>query len=179
MDLDTTKIVVAAVVFPLSIWALVKLLHRSRINIKSINDNDFYGYEIIDTEYKERGLVLPKPLNPTEANKIIDLIKSENWNFKIFDELYPSPSDLGGYLTYSRTKAADNDQWAMSIGNHGWGGGTYQIKETVIVQQICHLAQHGYITCIDLDDKPIMNYPVKTANQSNEMNLRLDNLHKG
>ena len=73
---------------------------------------------------------------------LIKLLKTHKIDFSIFDPLYPSSSDPGAYLSYSATEINIEGNWQMTLGNHGWSGGIYQIPEEVILIQIKNLIEY-------------------------------------
>jgi hypothetical protein len=94
--------------------------------------------------------------------RILRALNRAGQEFTFYDPLYPSPPDPhdpGSYFKYSpsaRRKWRDvlgfgRPIWRMTLGNHGWSGGIYEIEERTICRQLQHLIARGLLKSIDLD----------------------------
>ncbi len=94
--------------------------------------------------------------------------------FAIHDRCFPSPSDPGAYFAYSPS----GGRWRMTLGNHGWSGGVYDIPASTIVVQLHSLFAKGLLRAIDLDRVGFFkHYSPETAEKNQAMVERLQALH--
>ena len=109
---------------------------------------------------------------------LVQLLRENKVAFTIYDSLYPSPTDPGAYIDYSHEKGDNTDTWSMTLGNHGWTGGIYSIKENVIANQIYNLIKHKQIDSIRIDNVKIYaHYGKKTGELNEKQNDLLSKIH--
>jgi hypothetical protein len=66
----------------------------------------------------------------------------------------------------------------MTLGNHGWTGGIYSIKEDIIANQIHNLIKHKQIDSIRIDDVKIFSHYSKAVGELNaKQNDLLSKIH--
>ena len=53
-----------------------------------------------------------------DMRSLITSLRERGAKLSLYDELWPSPSDPGGYFDYSQEKALPG-YWSMTFGNHG------------------------------------------------------------
>lgn len=94
--------------------------------------------------------------------------------FALFDPLYPSPSDPGAYLSYRPV----NGVWRMTLGNHGWTGGIYEIEMAIVCQQLSNLHAKGQLGEITVEEVAFFShYELRSVEANAEMNQRLCDIH--
>jgi hypothetical protein len=99
----------------------------------------------------ERGrIVFGAAFSAQDFGRLLSLIRQHVGEFAVYDPLYPSVSDPGAYLSYSKVGAVDGS-WCMTLGNHGWSGGIYQIQEKTITHQLENLLVHGKLESIGIN----------------------------
>lgn len=101
-------------------------------------------------------------------NKLLELIRTNNLSFFIFDKLYPSLSDPGAFLNYSQDQNEVENCWSMTLGNHGWSGGIYTIHENAISIQIHNLIMQKEIKGIQIDNSFFFSQYDKVSLSQNE-----------
>jgi len=95
--------------------------------------------------------------------------------FGLYDALYPSLSDPGAYLSYRPS----NGTWKMTLGNHGWSGGIYDIEPSTICSQLKNLHDKGLLKGLGLDGVCFFShYALESQEKSRAMNERLRQIHE-
>lgn len=112
--------------------------------------------------------------------ELISLLGQHKIEFAIYDELYPSMSDLGAYITYSKTGTNNGTKWRMTLGNHGWSGGIYEIDENTIIAQLKNLIINKKMDEIQVEGVSFFgHYEVKTETENRRKNAEIIALHSG
>lgn len=125
-----------------------------------------------------KNIQLDNKINKETILDILDKFKYSDENFEIYDIFYPSPSDPGAYICYSKYDEV-NDAFSMTLGNHGWSGGIYLIKTDVVVEQLLHLAQTQDSFVLEVDNASFFSHYAKESTEKNEaMNHKLYEMHK-
>ena len=95
-----------------------------------------------------------------------------------FTTAYILPTDPGAYIDYSHEKGDHTETWSMTLGNHGWSGGIYSIKEDVVAKQIYNLIKQKQIDSIRIDNGKIFSHYGKKTDELNEIqNDLLSKIH--
>ena len=80
-------------------------------------------------------------------------------------------------MAYAQTKAQPG-RWSMSLGNHGWSGGIYQIDDQTLAQQLFSLNQHGHLHQLRIDQGRLFaNYTIEDEEKSQGMMKQLRTIH--
>lgn len=138
------------------------------------------GLEGVSTVYRgaHRVIGLHKEVSHEVIAQLLALLRERQMSFSVYDPLYPSPSEPGAYMAYRPEPDTAAPAWSMTLGNHGWSGGIYTIKERNMVLQLGHLVRLGLIDSIGIDDVSFFAhydkvYPDRNYNE----NARLVGLH--
>ena len=135
-------------------------MHNKRLHQESSSD----VYEKID---------LPKELESQEVFAILNDFKESGVAFQIYDSFYPSPSDPGAYICYLY-QGKNTDSFGMTLGNHGWSGGIYQINEDVTANQLLHIAKTQNGLKIEIDRAVFFShYGQETSSKNQKINILL------
>ena len=114
-----------------------------------------------------------------EINRLLATLMLSKAEFCLYDAHYPSPSDPGAYISYSQ-EGADPNCWSMTLGNHGWSGGIYQIQDTVICNQLFHLLSSKAIDAVQLNKVSFFShYKRLTPPENRLLNDLISKLHTG
>jgi hypothetical protein len=131
------------------------------------------GTQIQDGE-KGRCILFDKGLTEREFSDFLDAMMQDSTEFSLFDPKYPSPSDPGAYLSYSPKK----DEWLMTLGNHGWSGGVYNITPEIVSRQLYDLYLTGLLEPLGLDRVCFFkHYEPVSAERNEQMNRLLEKIH--
>ena len=66
----------------------------------------------------------------------------------------------------------------MTLGNHGWSGGIYQINEDVTANQLLHIAKTQNGLKIEIDRAVFFShYGQETSSKNQKINIRLAEIH--
>lgn len=131
------------------------------------------GIQIHDGE-KGRCIVFEKGLTAEEFTDFLDAMMQDSMEFSLFDPKYPSPSDPGAYLSYSPKE----DEWLMTLGNHGWSGGVYNITPEIVSRQLHDLYLTGLLEPLGLDRVCFFkHYEPVSAERNEQMNRLLEKIH--
>ena len=104
------------------------------------------------------------------------MMEKSGQEFALYDESYPSPSDPGAYFSYSPNSA--QGVWRMTLGNHGWSGGIYEIEERTICCQLKNLISKRRIDSIQIDKVCFFShYQLEGSSSSSKMNTTLMAIH--
>ncbi len=128
----------------------------------------------IQTGQRGRVLCFDKGLGEAEFSDLLAALMRDKTEFSLHDPSYPSPSDPGAYMSYSPHEG----NWRMTLGNHGWSGGIYDIRPATLSRQIYSLYASGRLSSLGLDRVGFLgHYRPASAEANDEMNLRLLELH--
>tara|TARA_Y100001978_G_C23645455_1_gene410520 strand:- start:691 stop:1140 length:450 start_codon:yes stop_codon:yes gene_type:complete len=109
---------------------------------------------------------------------LIRFLSKKNIDFAIYDEFYPSMSDPGAYISYSNLEKENTTKWKMTLGNHGWSGGIYEIDESTVLAQLKNLIKHNKLKEIKIVGVPFFrNYNLKDELASKKENELILTLH--
>jgi len=116
--------------------------------------------------------------DPDKLEDLMKFLRNYKIDFSIYDELYPSMSDPGAYISYSYTNMQNGSKWKMTLGNHGWSGGIYEIDENTILTQLNNLFLHNKLKEIQIEGVSLFqHYKMKSEFDSKEENERLITIH--
>jgi hypothetical protein len=119
---------------------------------------------------------LPNPLTDSTLAELLQGLRECGEDFGFDDERYPSPSDPGACFSYSPSETAG--KWRMTLGNHGWTGGIYEIDDSTICRQLKDLTAKRLIHSIEVGDVSFFSRkPVESAASSRAMNKKLLRIH--
>lgn len=121
-----------------------------------------------------RSIEVTELLSLTEAERLLHFLKQRQQRFALYDPLYPS--DPGAYFSYSPENAVEG-VWQMTLGNHGWSGGIYQIGEQTLCLQLSNLAAKRMLTTIEIEGVTLFSYALESVSKNSEINQRLRELH--
>lgn len=112
---------------------------------------------------------------------LLELLRMHAVEFTFYDQRYPiasGDSDPGAYVSYSQKKNTTDRVWNMTLGNHGWSGGIYQIDEPTIAVQLKDLLDLKLIHEIKIDRVVFYDhYELMTAEKSKQENLKIVKRH--
>lgn len=121
---------------------------------------------------------LPNPLPDATLDELLQVLKRCGKDFGFYDERYPSPSDPGAEFSYSPSETAG--KWRMTLGNHGWTGGIYEIDDDTIRRQIGDLVAKKRLRSIEVGNVYFFSHmPNESAASSRAMNKKLLRIHRG
>lgn len=125
---------------------------------------------------KTRRIDLPDALTDSTLNALLQVLWECGEDFGFFDERYPSPSDPGADFSYSPSETAG--KWRMTLGNHGWTGGIYEIDDATIRRQIKDLVAKELLSSIEVGDVCFLSRkPAESASSNRSMNKKLLRIH--
>src|ERR1035437_9012508 len=107
--------------------------------------NKIPGVEVT-TGGRERQIIFKDDLPFNAFVTLLESMMKDGIRFSFYDATYPSPSDPGAYFSYSPT----NGVWRMTLGNHGWSGGIYEVEAMVISSQLWSLYSRGALEPLQL-----------------------------
>ena len=123
---------------------------------------------------KGRQIVFAQGMHLDAFARLLQSLMDGGMEFAFYDSTYPSPSDPGAYFSY----APMNGVWRMTLGNHGWSGGIYEIGAAVVANQLQSLCSKGILSAIELDGVHFCSHYQSESRSKNEaMNIKLGNLH--
>lgn len=135
------------------------------------------GMRLIETQKKQ--VELAESVSMKSVQALLTHLKKGGRAFAFYDPCYPSPSDPGAYLSYSPAGASPGT-WRMTLGNHGWSGGIYEVNELTVCAQVKNLASRGLLDRIDLDNVGFFShYAPEDSAKNQTMNQKLASLHAG
>jgi hypothetical protein len=109
--------------------------------------------------------------------QLLRVMKENGQEFAFYDEDYPSPSDPGAYFSYSPKNSAQG-VWRMTLGNHGWSGGIYEIEERTICCQLKNLVSRKRLDSIQIDNVCFFShYQLEEDSSSSKMNTKIMTIH--
>lgn len=110
---------------------------------------------------------------------LLRLLRENRMKFEVYDPIYPTnPADPGAYLSYWSEENEEENTWSMTIGNHGWSGGTYKIEEHTILTQLEDLLQKKLLKEISIRAASASHYAVMNPDSSRNVNSWFLFLHK-
>lgn len=117
-------------------------------------------------------------LSAEDFGRLLQSIRRHVGEFALFDPLFPSVSDPGAYFSYCALPPLPK-RWHMTLGNHGWSGGIYQIEEQTILCQLENLWRQGKLNSVSIDHVNFFHHrPRQSGEANNTMNARLMQIHK-
>ncbi|MGP0019871.1 MAG: hypothetical protein ACLPHP_14975 [Candidatus Sulfotelmatobacter sp.] len=126
------------------------------------------------TEPKGRQIVFKDEMQPAEFAVLVESLMNDGVEFAFYDVRYPSPSDPGAYFKYSPM----NGVWRMTLGNHGWSGGIYEIESEVLINQLQNLHKAGVLKSLDIEKVYFSShYQPESAEKNDAMNTLLRKIH--
>lgn len=121
-----------------------------------------------------REVVFAEGLSEKTFSHFLAAMMKGGLEFSLYDALYPSPSDPGAYLSYRPIGGT----WKMTLGNHGWSGGIYDIEPAAICRQLKNLHDKGLLTGLRLEGVCFFShYALESQEKSRAMNERLYQIH--
>jgi hypothetical protein len=106
--------------------------------------------------------------------QVVKSLMDRGIEFAFYDPTFPSPSDPGAYFSY----APINGVWRMTLGNHGWSGGIYEIDAPVVANQLRSLYLQGALRALELDGVDFgAHYQSESRSKNDAMNVKLRDLH--
>ncbi|RZK56001.1 MAG: hypothetical protein EOO91_12960 [Pedobacter sp.] len=110
--------------------------------------------------------------------QLLSLLHQNRIAFSFYDALYPSVSDTGTYFDYQPTKNETAITFLMTLGNHGWSGGIYEISENTVATQIFNLIYQNHLQVISIDKVRLFtHHPLKDVAQNLKQNELICGLH--
>jgi hypothetical protein len=101
---------------------------------------------------------------------LLDALRNEGLEFRFHDPLYMDEED-GAYFSYRPGSEPSRAVWEMTLGNHGWSGGIYEVDSAVLCRQLKGLHDRGLLEEVGLERVCFFaHYP----RQDTEANLRLN-----
>ncbi len=120
-------------------------------------------------------VVFDDGLSEKTFSRFLAAMMEDGMEFSLYDALYPSPSDPGAYLSYRPS----NGTWKMTLGNHGWSGGIYEIEPSTICRELKSLHDKGLLKGLKLGGGSFFShYPLESQEKSYAMNERLRQIHE-
>jgi hypothetical protein len=134
--------------------------------------NAITGLNLVDG-----AIVFSEAFSETDFGRLLQLLRESVGEFTFYDPLYPSISDPGAYFSYSRENAPPNT-WRMTLGNHGWSGGIYQIETRTVQRQITHLWSSGLLDSVRIKHVHFFRHrQLQSAVDNEAINARIRQLH--
>ena len=135
------------------------------------------GIQMLEKQ-NQKYIQLSKEFSVSGFLLLLKTLKDNNIGFAFYDELYPSPSDPGAYLSYSQEKVNADNCWHMTLGNHCWSGGIYQISDSTILIQLSDLCAKDKLKEIEISDVAFFShYAIQEYNRSKEKNELIRKIH--
>jgi hypothetical protein len=126
---------------------------------------------------RTRRIKLPDPLPDSTLEGLLQVLRECGVDFGFFDEGYPSPSDPGADFSYSPSETAG--KWRMTLGNHGWTGGIYEIDDSTICLQLKDLIARKRLRSVEIGDVCFFSRkPAESASSNRSMNKKLSAIHR-
>jgi hypothetical protein len=123
---------------------------------------------------KGRRVVLAHDMQFSAIVSLLHSLMVGGMEFAFYDPKYPSPSDPGAYFSYSPM----NGMWRMTLGNHGWSGGIYEIDAPVVANQLWALYSTGLLSALELAGVHFFShYQPESRSENEAMNMKLRGLH--
>lgn len=135
--------------------------------------NKIPGVEVT-TGARGRQIIFKDDLPSSAFVTFLESMMKDCIKFSFYDPMYPSPSDPGAYLSYSPT----NGVWRMTLGNHGWSGGIYEVEATAISSQLWSLYSKRALEPLHLENVGFAShYETEPQSKNEVMNRKLRELH--
>lgn len=123
--------------------------NRKKVHLKSEIEK-IEGLKVIE-KFECQYIQFSTALTCQDLQKLIHLLRKHKIVFSVYDFLYPSISDPGAYMSYSQLNNESEKHWNMTLGNHGWSGGVYQIEEPIVLKQLENLIEKNLIQDIQIE----------------------------
>ena len=131
----------------------------------------------IDGDAGSRRVLFSSVISIGDMQRLIGELRRSKAALKLHDPLYPSGTDPGAYMDYTQERALP-DRWSMTLGNHGWTGGVYQIDDGTVALQVVDLVNRGLLVELPIETGKIFShYELETNAKNDEMIARLRELH--
>lgn len=128
-----------------------------------------------------RYIVFQENISMKSIEALLELLRKYAMEFSFYDQRYPiasDDSDPGAYVSYSQKKNTTDRVWNMTMGNHGWSGGIYQIDESTVAVQLKDLLDLKLIHEVKIDRVVFYDhYKLMTAEKSKQENLKIVKRH--
>lgn len=112
-----------------------------------------------------------------DLESLIHFLRKHKIAFSFYDFLYPSISD-GTYLIYSQLNNDSEKHWNMTLDNHGWFGGVFQIEESIILKQLENLIKKNLIQDIQIERVvSFLHFKNAETNRNQFVNDRILEIH--
>jgi hypothetical protein len=138
------------------------------------------GLSLIEKPYgifNVRCIAVSSDISFPILEQLLRVMKENDQEFAFYDEYYPSPSDPGAYFNYSPKKSVQG-KWRMTLGNHGWSGGIYEIEEYTICCQLKNLISKKRIDSIQIENVCFgSHYQLEKSSSNCKMNTKLMEIH--
>jgi hypothetical protein len=131
----------------------------------------------IDDSQKNKVIKLDKRATENDISKLLKIFCKYDNAFSIYDIIYPSPSDPGAYISYSKKYNELENTWSMTLGNHGWTGGIYTIDERIIALQIYNLVSREQINTIQIENVNLFKYDMENIDFNRNQNALIYGIH--
>lgn len=138
------------------------------------------GLENIQVAWRQRAKIIEfrQGVSLEAIRKLLIILRTHKAEFALYDRLYPSPSDPGGYFSYSQDFNSTDHTWSMTLGNHGWTGGIYTIEENTVAVQIYDLVTMMEIDSIDIQGVAFFShYKKQDAERNQSKDAEIYSLH--
>jgi len=109
--------------------------------------------------------------------KMLNILRLHKIAFSLFDNLYPSKSDTGAYISYSQEQNDSENTWSMTLGNHGWSGGIYTIDDNNISIQIKNLISLNLMNRINISNVQFFKYDKENIDNNLNQNSLIYGIH--
>jgi hypothetical protein len=116
------------------------------------------------------------PLELPVFQQLLEILTQERTGFSLFDKKYPSGSDPGAYMSIFFVNPGDNN-WRLSLGNHGWSGGNYVLTSETVRSYLAAAVSSGVVTEIKIENKGARHYKDESTEVSSKMAAKLIALH--
>lgn len=82
-------------------------------------------------------------VTPADLHRLLEILEEWRADFDFCDPVYPSPSDPGVSMSYTKVGAADG-YWRLWCGSHGWSSGYFDVPNNLIVRELHNvIVNHG------------------------------------
>jgi hypothetical protein len=106
----------------------------------------------IEKKGRKTFIVFNEDTSLKQIQGLLEWLWKLKFEFTFHDTIYPTISDPGAYFSYSTKKSIGKDHWSMTLGNHGWTGGIYQIRKTTVNQQVYNLFMRKKLKEVGITD---------------------------
>ncbi|WP_147445581.1 hypothetical protein [Corallococcus aberystwythensis] len=144
--------------------------------MKSIASGIQFGFSEMLSIESGRYAVDPA-LTQENWGRLLSRLSVEGLSLSIYDSEYPSPSDPGAYITFFQRNPPE-PQWRMTLGNHGWSGGSYVIPLDTLTHYLASAVVDGTIQEFEIESGGRRGYADEGTAANAAMLDRLTNLHR-